>query len=133
MTHVDHSHLGLIIIIIKTFVRFLMAHTTHWNTHVHIWRRHRTHTHTQVGLRCRSEFIFCFFPILDCPSSRTPQEQCAACSARGPSEVNRPSLVRDGHVFCYLACFFCWGSYWRKPLVNTGRTCKLHTEMPGRD
>src|SRR4029434_2461200 len=26
--------------IIKTFVRFLMAHTTHWNTHVHIWRRH---------------------------------------------------------------------------------------------
>src|SRR4029434_382499 len=29
---------------IKTFVRFLMAHTTHWNTHVHIWRRHRTHT-----------------------------------------------------------------------------------------
>ena len=32
-------------IIIKTFVRFLMAHTTHWNTHVHIWRPHRTHTH----------------------------------------------------------------------------------------
>ena len=24
-----------------------MAHTTHWNTHVHIWRRHRTHTHTK--------------------------------------------------------------------------------------
>ena len=35
--------------IIKTFVRFLMAHTTHWNTHVHIWRRHRTHTHTHAG------------------------------------------------------------------------------------
>ena len=34
--------------IIKTFVRFLMAHTTHWNTHVHIWRRHRTHTHTHT-------------------------------------------------------------------------------------
>src|SRR4029434_10127591 len=28
--------------------RFLMAHTTHWNTHVHIWRRHRTHTHTHT-------------------------------------------------------------------------------------
>src|SRR4029434_10377575 len=31
-----------------SFVRFLMAHTTHWNTHVHIWRRHRTHTHTHT-------------------------------------------------------------------------------------
>src|SRR4029434_3684490 len=45
------------------------------------------------------------FPILDCPSSRTPQEQWAACNAQGPSEVNCPSLVRDGHVFCYFACF----------------------------
>src|SRR4029434_9421718 len=39
-----------------------------------------------------------------------PQEQWAACSARGPSEVNCPSLVRDGHVFCYFACFFLLGS-----------------------
>src|SRR4029434_3752829 len=53
---------------------------------------------------------FLLFPILDCPSSRTPQEQWAACSARGPSEVNCPSLVRDGHVVCYFACFFLLGS-----------------------
>ena len=81
-----------------------MAHTTHWNTHVHIWMRHRTHTHThtQVSLRSRGIY-FLLFPILDCPSSRTPQEQWAACSAREPSEVNCPSLVRDGHVFCYRA------------------------------
>src|SRR4029434_870018 len=39
------------------------------------------------------------FPILDHPSSRTPQEQWAARSARGPSEVNCPSLVRDGMFF----------------------------------
>src|SRR4029434_4407853 len=45
---------------------------------------------------------FLLFPILDCPSSRTPQEQWAACSARRPSEVNCPSLVRDGHVFYYF-------------------------------
>src|SRR4029434_1749802 len=35
-------------------------------------------------------------------------------------EVNCPSLVRDGHVFCCFACFFCWGSYWRKPLCEIG-------------
>src|SRR4029434_5881050 len=49
------------------------------------------------------------FPILDYPSSRTPQEQWPACSARGPSEVNCPSLVRDGHVFCYFFMFFLLG------------------------
>src|SRR4029434_7800657 len=86
-----------------------MAHMTHWNTHVHIWRRHRTHTHTQVVLRSHGIY-FLLFPILDRPSSRTPQEQWAARSARGPSEVNCPSLVRDGHVFCYFACFFLLGS-----------------------
>src|SRR4029434_5870456 len=61
-----------------------------------------------------------------------PRSSGQLCSARGPSEVNCPSLVRDGHEFCYFACFYCWGSYWRKPLVNTGRTCKLHTERPRR-
>src|SRR4029434_5030378 len=94
-----------------------MAHTTHWNTHVHIWRRHRTHTHTHAGKPEIAVNLVSAFShpglSLDC-------------------EVNCPSLVRDGHVFCYFACFFCWGSYWRKPLVNTGRTCKLHTERPGR-
>src|SRR4029434_2756461 len=52
-------------------------------------------------------------------------------SARGPSD---PSiLVRDVRECSVLfACFYCWGSWWRKPLVNTGRTCKLHTERPGR-
>src|SRR4029434_6573066 len=38
-----------------------------------------------------------------------PRKQWAACSARGPSEVNCPSLVRDGHVFCCFACFFLLG------------------------
>ena len=32
-------------IIIKTFVRFLMAHTTHWKTHVHGGDTGYTHTH----------------------------------------------------------------------------------------
>ena len=26
-----------------------------------------------------------------------------------PGAVGCPSLIRDGHVFCYFACFFCWG------------------------
>src|SRR4029434_7419261 len=46
----NFNALKIIIIIINTFVRFLMAHTTHWNTHVHIWRRHRTHTHTPPSM-----------------------------------------------------------------------------------
>ena len=37
-----------------------MAHTTHWNTDGHIWRRHRTHTHTQVGLRSRWIYFLLF-------------------------------------------------------------------------
>src|SRR4029434_3530834 len=62
-----------------------------------------THTHTHAG---RGEFIFCFFPSWTVLPQGPPQEQWAACSARGPSEVNCPCLVRDGHVFCYFACFF---------------------------
>src|SRR4029434_8193321 len=38
-------------------------------------------THTQAS--CRGEFIFCLFPIQDCPSSRTPQEQWEACKRPG--------------------------------------------------
>src|SRR4029434_3802939 len=75
-----------------------------------------THTHTHAG---RGEFIFCFFPSWTVLPQGPPRSSGQLCSARGPSEVNCPSLVRDGHEFCYFACFYCWGS-----LVNTGRTCK---------
>src|SRR4029434_8137225 len=85
--------------------------TPHTATHVNTWRRHRTHTHTHTRRpEVVCEFSFCIYPILHRPSSRTPQQQWAACSARGPSEVNCPSVVRDGHVFCYFACFFLLGS-----------------------
>src|SRR4029434_6702909 len=43
-------------------------------------------------------------------------------------QVNRPSRSRRMDTCSVFACFSVWGSYWRKPLVNTGRTCKLHTE-----
>src|SRR4029434_4921388 len=73
--------LSITFFFIKTFVRFLMAHTTHWNTHVHIWRRHRTHIHTHAG---RAEVaVNLFFPILDRPSSRILQEQWAALQRPG--------------------------------------------------
>src|SRR4029434_10415865 len=100
MFEVYFCHALLAHIIIKIFVRFLMAHTTHWNTHVHIWRRHRTHTHThkhggrpEVAVNLVSAFSH------PGPSFLKDQEQWAACSARGPSEVNCPSLVRDVHHF----------------------------------
>src|SRR4029434_8116829 len=73
----------------------------HTHTHTH------TRSHTPVSVRCIYSLPF---PILERPSSRTPQEQWAACKRRGPSGVNCPSLVRDGHVFCSSCMFFCWGS-----------------------
>src|SRR4029434_6213778 len=49
----------------------------------------QTHTHTHAG-RGRSEFTLCFYPILDCPSSRTPQEQWAAFRRPG-TKLSDPS------------------------------------------
>src|SRR4029434_858516 len=97
------------------------------------------HAHTHTHTHCRSvtdhtEGAVNLFSAFSHPAPSWTvlrQGPCRSsgqlCSARGPSEVNCPSLVRDGHEFCYFACFYCWGS-----LVNTGRTCKLHTERPGR-
>src|SRR4029434_9040023 len=55
---------------------------------------------------------FLLFPILavlpqgpPSPSSRTPQEQWAACSARGPSEVNCP-IFGQGWTCVLLFCMF---------------------------
>src|SRR4029434_8172486 len=62
-----------------SFVRFLMAHTTHCNTHVHIWRRHRTHTHTHTPVSLRSRCVyFLLFPITDPPSSQSVLAQRGA-------------------------------------------------------
>src|SRR4029434_8294872 len=113
--------------------QFFIARTTHSNTHVlYIWTRPG---HTARTRRPEVAVNFCsaFNP------SRTvlppgPQEQWAAFKRPGTKRGEPSVLVRDGpRVFCSFACFFCWGSKWRKPLVNTGRTCKLHTERPGRD
>src|SRR4029434_1314738 len=48
-----------------------------------------------------------FFPSLS--FLQDPRSCGQILSARGPSEVNCPSLVRDGHVFCCSACFFLLG------------------------
>src|SRR4029434_6728197 len=58
-----------------------------------------------------------------------PPGAVGSFSAPG-DQVNRLGHGRTEECSVF-ACFFCWGSYWRKPLVNTGRTCKLHTERPG--
>src|SRR4029434_5385697 len=72
------------------------------------------------------------FPILDRPASRIPQEQWAACSARRPSEVNCPSLVRDGHVFCNFACFFSVGVLsGGNPLSTLGEHANSTQKGPG--
>src|SRR4029434_5480 len=77
-----------IIIIIKTFVRFLIAHTTHWDTHVHIWRRHRTHTHTRTSLftqnLTQSPETFFRFPIT---VWRQKDKQSGTCSREQNSNL----------------------------------------------
>src|SRR4029434_284771 len=85
------------LIIIKCFVRFLMAYMTHWNTHVHIWRRHRTHTHTRTRTR-RPEvavnLFSAFFLSWTVLPPGPPRSSGQLVSARGPSEPS--ALVRDG-------------------------------------
>ena len=50
-----------------------MAHTTHWNTHVNICRRHRTHTHTHTQAWGHGEFILCLFPSWNVPPPGPPR------------------------------------------------------------
>src|SRR4029434_5079926 len=76
--------------------QFFIAQTTHCNTHVHILGGDTGHTHAGGG---RREFDFCIFPSLTVLPPG-PQE---LLSARGPSEVNRPSwsgIDRSG--FCCM-------------------------------
>src|SRR4029434_1126674 len=70
-------------LIIKTFVRFLMAHTTHWNTHVHIWRRHRTHTHRrEVTVNLSSAFSHPGLSLLQDPPGAVGKIGRASCRER---------------------------------------------------
>src|SRR4029434_10124120 len=86
-----------------TYISHCMSHP---HTHTH------THTLRQITdlqcLRGRGEFIFCLFPSWTVPPPGPPRCSGQLVSAQGPSQVNCLSLVRDGHVFCYFACFFCW-------------------------
>src|SRR4029434_6633246 len=86
-----------------------------------------THTHGHAGLRSFVNLVSAFsHPGLS--FLQDPRSSGQLLSARGPGEVNRLSWSgTDEECSVLFACFFCWGSYWRKPLVNTGRTCKLHT------
>ena len=110
------------------FIATRHAHTLHtWVvTHTH------THTHTHAG-GTTVEGVLCFYPIL-ASSPRDSQEQWAAelCSAWGPSPSARSWLGQgqDRRASALFACFYCWGSM-GGTRVNTGRTCKLHTERPG--
>src|SRR4029434_9511779 len=62
---------------------------------------------TQAG---KPEVAVNLFSAFSHPGPSFLKEQWAACNAQGPSEVNCPSLIRDGHVFCYFCMFFLLGS-----------------------
>src|SRR4029434_7181641 len=51
----------------------------------------------------------CLLPLTHPGILVLPQGSGQLCSARGPSEVNCPSLVRDGHEFCYFCMFLLLG------------------------
>ena len=95
---------------------------------------HTTHTHTHThAIRWVGGIDLLLFPIL-ASSPRDSQEQWAASDAAPGDQVQvlSPVLVRDRTVehLLFFACFYCWGSM-GGTRVNTGRTCKLHTERPG--
>ena len=70
-----------------------------------------THTHTHAGKpEIAVNLVSAFSPSWTVLPQRPSRSSGQLCSAQGPSEVNCPSLVRDGHVFCYFACFFLLGS-----------------------
>src|SRR4029434_3627491 len=112
-------------------VKTLITQATHCSTHVNTWKRHRTHTHTR-----RPEVVVNLVSAFSHPGLSFLEDLRSSgqlLSPRGPGEGNRLLWSRtDEECSVLFACFFCWGSWWRKPLVNTGRRCKLHTERPGR-
>src|SRR4029434_3234576 len=84
--------------------RFLMAHTTHWNTHVHIWRRHRTHTHAgkpEVAVNLFSAFLPSWTVLPPGPSRSSGQ----LLSARGPSEPSASVMDGQESELFFFACF----------------------------
>ena len=100
-------------IIIKTFVRFLMAHTTHWNTHLHIWRRHRTHTHAgrpEIAVNlvsaisglpacvCVCVCVLCRLHICTCVF------QCVVCAIKNLTKV-LIIIMTKVLIMCALCCF----------------------------
>src|SRR4029434_2308777 len=62
------------------------------------------HTHLRNTLMPRNS-IFPSWAVL--PPGQ-PGAVGSLYGARGPSQVIMSVLVRDGHVFCCFACFFCW-------------------------
>ena len=121
----------------KVKVMFYCHTARHTTPHTCVWRRHRTHTHTHAD-EVAGEI--CLLPLTHPGVLVLPQgsqEQWAAFfffGARGPGQVFSPILVRDGQgaIFSVLLHVFVLGFYVEETLVNTGRTCKLHTERPGR-
>src|SRR4029434_5337859 len=103
--------LSLCVVLISVYyqVSLLWSHTTHNITHVHFLGGDTGHTHTHACRRGRSEICPLHLSLPGLSFLQGSQEQWAGCGARGPSEVNCPSLVRDGHVFCCFACFFLLG------------------------
>src|SRR4029434_3386826 len=85
-----------------------MAHTTHWNTHVHIWRQHRTHTHAgrpEVTVNLFSAFSHAGASFLkDSPG--------AVCSLKRPgTKVSQLYIFGHGWTCVLLFCmFFLLGS-----------------------
>src|SRR4029434_8331349 len=106
--------------------QFFLAQTTHCNTQVLYICSQKGDCHVDTG--------HTLLPLTHPVSALLQDPPGAVGSFSAPGDqLNRPSRSgMDRSVLFFFCMFFCWVSYWRKPLVNTGRTCKLHTERPGR-
>src|SRR4029434_1177186 len=98
-----------------------MAHTTHWNTHVHIWRQHRTHT--RMLKMSPVEIVLCFSPILSCPSSqgRSIRQPFYGAPRPGQVLVSSPWSGMDRRAICSFVFLhvFTLGFLVEETLVHT--------------
>ena len=104
-------------------------------THMRDGRPTGTHTHTCTESPMKLSLHF--FPIPSSFPSKGSREQTRASAwgrARGPIQVLLSVFVRDVTALAICSACFSIGFILSggETLASTGRTCKLHTERPGR-
>ena len=112
----------------------LLSHST--QHHTHAFGGDTGHTHTHADEVAGEIFLL---PLTHPEVLVLPQGAPGAVGSLLRRTGTRPSVqsnLGQGQdrraIFSVLLHVFVLGFYVEETLVNTGRTCKLHTERPGR-